>query len=439
MILNGNSRGSGANLARHLLRTDENDHVQVLQVLGFASNDLLEAFQEAQLIASTTKCKKYLFSLSLSPPYGADATEADFLKAIEKTEKALGLVGQPRVIVLHEKGDNRDRHAHAVWARINIEEMKAIPLPYNRLKIREVSRDLFIEHGWDMPRGLINREQRNPLTYTFDQYQQAKRVGKHASDIKAVLQDAWAISDSPAALSHALLDKGYRLAQGDRRSFVVVDYDGEVYNLPKWLGIKTKMVRERLGQDIELPSVDQAKAAIGKGMLAKLDGYQVELNKRDTERKGRRLQARQELVQRQRAERQAELKAIEDRRIAEAIERQARFRKGLAGIWDWVRGETARLRVQCTADAQKMDLRDKAQTEALIVRQRAQRRLLSDYQHAQRQYLKDQYRLVAEDRALYDDMSNLSKDERFQAVKRRHRDASAHRPRRRKRGPLPER
>jgi hypothetical protein len=334
MILNGNSRGSGANLARHLLRTDENDHMQVLQVQGFASDDLFDAFQEAQLIASTTKCKKYLFSLSLSPPYGANTTEADFLKAIEKTEEALGLVGQPRVIVLHEKGDNRDRHAHAVWARINVDQMKAIPLPYNRLKMREVSRDLFIEHGWDMPRGLIIRDQHNPLSYTFDQYQQAKRVGKHASDIKAALQDAWAISDSPAALSNALLDKGYRLARGDRRSFVVVDDDGEVYSLPKWLGIKTKMVRERLGQDIELPRVDQAKAAIGKHMLVKLDDYQTELNKRDIQRKAHRLQARQQLVQRQRAERQAELRVIEDRRITEAIERQARFRTGLVGIWD---------------------------------------------------------------------------------------------------------
>ena len=102
-----------------------------------------------------------------------------------------------------------------------------------------------------------------------------------------------------------------------------------------------------------------------------------------------------------------------------------------------MRGETARLRALCATDAQRAKARDKAQIDALIARQREQRRLLTNYQHVQRQHLKDQYRLVAEDRALYDQMSKLSEDERLQVVKRKHRDTSARRPRRRKRGPSP--
>ena len=32
--------------------------------------------------------------------------------------------------------------------------MRAINLPYYKERLREVSRELFLEHGWDMPCGL---------------------------------------------------------------------------------------------------------------------------------------------------------------------------------------------------------------------------------------------------------------------------------------------
>jgi len=171
MILHGNARGGASDLARHLLRDDENDHVHVLEVQGFASDDVADAFQEIQAIASGTRCQKHLFSLS--PPENAGVSEEQFYEAIDRAEAALGLTGQPRVIVLHEKGDNRDQHAHAVWSRVNADEMKAIPMPFNRMRMKDVSRDSFIQHGWDVPRGLINAHERNPLNYTFEQYQQA--------------------------------------------------------------------------------------------------------------------------------------------------------------------------------------------------------------------------------------------------------------------------
>ena len=43
MILVGNQRGGVRDIARHLLN-DENDHVYVHEVRGFASDDLDEAF-----------------------------------------------------------------------------------------------------------------------------------------------------------------------------------------------------------------------------------------------------------------------------------------------------------------------------------------------------------------------------------------------------------
>ena len=164
MILHGNSRGGARDLAIHLMRDVSNDHVELYQVRGFMSDDLFEALDEVDALSRGTRCEKFLFSLSLSPPKDAHVRAEDFEKAIDKAEEALGLLGQPRAIVFHEKGDQRDRHAHAVWSRIDSSQMKAIPLPYNRMRLRQVSRELFVERGWDVPRGLIDRSERNPPT-----------------------------------------------------------------------------------------------------------------------------------------------------------------------------------------------------------------------------------------------------------------------------------
>ena len=102
MILVGNQRGGARDLARHLLM-NENERVTVHDIRGFASDDLLSAFQESYAISRGTKCKQHLYSLSLNPPQDADASVEDFENAIERAEKALGLEGQPRVVIFHEK------------------------------------------------------------------------------------------------------------------------------------------------------------------------------------------------------------------------------------------------------------------------------------------------------------------------------------------------
>ena len=87
------------------------------------------------------------------PPFENVPTEA-FEDAIAHVEKKLGLTGQPRAIVFHEK-DGR-RHCHAVWSRIDAVAMKSIPMSHSKRKLMEVSRVLYREHGWQMPRGMMN-------------------------------------------------------------------------------------------------------------------------------------------------------------------------------------------------------------------------------------------------------------------------------------------
>lgn len=237
MILNGNQRAGARDLALHLLE-DENDHVTLHQIRGSASADLMGAFREAQAISKGTRCRQYLFSLSLNPPEQERVSVAAFEEAIDQVERKLGLSGQPRAIVFHEK--NGRRHAHAVWSRIDPKAVKAIPLAHSHRKLREVSKALYREHGWEMPKGLVDRSARDPKNFSLSEWQQAQRVGKDPRRIKSDLQDAWALSDSKPALNHALQERGYVLARGDRRGYVAVDRDGEIYALPNGWGARPK-------------------------------------------------------------------------------------------------------------------------------------------------------------------------------------------------------
>ena len=373
MILVGSQRGGAGDLARHLLK-EENEHVELHELRGFASGTLQGALNESYAISRATRCRQHLFSLSLNPPPGENVTTDAFEDAIGRIEEKLGLAGQPRAIVFHEKEGRR--HCHAVWSRIDAEELKAVPLPFSKTKLRDIARELFLEHGWKMPRGLARSEERDPRNFTLEQWQQAKRAGKDARQAKIDFQDAWAMSDSRAAFAHALKARGYWLAQGDRRGFVAIDLQGEVYAVARQVGVKTKAVRERLGNEAELPSVAETKAQIGAEMLPVLEGLKREQDARDAEMSSGFERQRTILVERQRAERRAFREVLQQRWDAEARQRQARFRKGLTGLWDRLRGEHRRIRQQNELEAEEALKRDRAEKDSLIFRQLGARRSL---------------------------------------------------------------
>ncbi|MCK5749460.1 MAG: relaxase/mobilization nuclease domain-containing protein, partial [Oricola sp.] len=231
MILVGNQRAGAKDLALHLLK-DENERVEVHELRGFASNDLISALRESQAISRGTRCKQHLYSLSLNPPKGAQVSVAAFLEAIEQAENRLGLSGQPRAVVFHEKfgsdGELR-RHAHAVWCRIDTERMKAVQMSCDHRKLQTLSRELYLKHGWDLPKGHQNPLDRDSRNFSLAEWQQAKRAKEDPKALKAMFQECWTRSDSRASFSNALKERGYILSKGDRRGFVAADYRGEVY------------------------------------------------------------------------------------------------------------------------------------------------------------------------------------------------------------------
>ncbi|MEW8332584.1 MAG: hypothetical protein AB2692_16745 [Candidatus Thiodiazotropha sp.] len=380
MILKGSQRAGGTQLAIHLLRTDENEHVEVHELRGFMADNLRSAFKEIHAVSKGTRAKQPFFSLSLSPPPAERVPIEAFEAAIEQIERKLGLDGQPRAIVLHEKEGRR--HAHAVWSRIDTAEMKAINLPYFKMKLKDVSRELYLAHEWKMPPGLADRKDRNPLNFSLQEWQQTKRAGLNPKDIKRIFQDCWGISDSRKAFEQALLSQGFVLARGDRRGYVALDYQGEVYAVSKYAGVRTKAVRERLGDPQTLLSVEQAKAQIADRMADKLRQHLKEI-----ENDKQRLTAsfefkRLQFVERQRRERQQLEQMQSERWETETNTRAKRLAKGLKGVWHVLTGKQAKVRRQNELETLLAMQRDRIEKDDLIFKHIEQRQQLNERQRS---------------------------------------------------------
>lgn len=389
MILKGSQRGGGQDLAVHLMRNDENEHVRLHEVRGFASDDLKGAFKEAEAVSLGTKCRQYLFSLSLSPPEDARVPESDFEEAIDRIESRLGLGGQPRAVVFHEKEGRR--HAHCVWSRIDADTMTARPLPFFKNRLMEVSRGLYLDHGWEMPRGMADSGGRDPTSFSLAEWQQARRQGVDPRWIKAVLQECWRSSDNARAFGRALRERGFRFARGDKRGFVVLGHDGEVQSLPRALGLKTKEVRDRLGTGDDLPSVETTRKDIGARMTPAIRRHVEESRTRFEKRSAALGHAKIEMTKLHRAARERQDRRQEAEWSAGTEERVSRLPKGLSGLWHRLTGRYQDARARNEAEATASRERQADERQALIDRQRAERAVLQvafkDLRHRQAQQL----------------------------------------------------
>lgn len=197
---------------------------------GFVAEDLEPALNEIYAVSRGTKARKYMFSLSLNPPPEANVSTEDFEQAISATEKELGFENQPRAIVFHEK--NARQHCYVVWSRIDSSEMKAIPVPYYKRRIMEKSRELYVKHSWQMPKGMMQSKEWSLTNLTLKEWQQAKRAGKDPKEIKTAFQDCWSVSDNLPSFKEGLKERGYTLASSNR-GFVAADRNCEVFSVAR--------------------------------------------------------------------------------------------------------------------------------------------------------------------------------------------------------------
>lgn len=405
MILKASQRSGAKQLGLHLMKTEENEHVEIHEVSGFVADDLMGAMKEAHALSLGTKCKQHMFAVSLNPPATESVRIEVFERACDMIEERMGLKGQPRMIVFHTK--EARMHAHAVWSRIDAETMTAKPLPFFKTKLRDIAKQLYLENGWSMPEGFRDAKLRDPRNFTLSEWQQARRANLDAREVKATIQECWAKSDNGSAFAKALEERGLFLARGDRRGHVAVSIEGEAFAIARATGHKSKDITARLGDPKELRSVAETISHIGNTVAPRLSRYISEAKRIAANAMKPLNEQKQAMTNDHKAERQKLDQMQGDRFTNEQRERSARVRSGAKGVWDILTGRYFKVRKQNEMEAhfglqrdrhQRHDLvqaqmkeRQGLQTQIVAARERHAQQLLGLYQDASR------YRQMARD------------------------------------------
>lgn len=262
MIIKGRSRSGADELSAHLGRVDTNERMEVLEVRGVVAQDVKGALREMAAVAAGTRCKSNLYHASINVRAEERIDAAQWRETITTLETRLGLTGQPRVVVMHEKHGRE--HVHIVWSRINVARMCAIPDSHNYRAHEEVSREMERVFGHAHTQGAHHdrgETVRPDRTLSHKEQQQASRTGVDIVALKAEVTALWQTTDTGRALKAALAEKGYILAQGNRRDFVIVDSGGGIHSLARRIeGVRDAQVRNRL-HDVDLSTLQPALEA----------------------------------------------------------------------------------------------------------------------------------------------------------------------------------
>jgi hypothetical protein len=148
---------SAQKLAKQLLKADNDQRVEVLDIRGAVAKDLHRAFEEWYAQSKQTKCLKYLYSVSIIPdPAERGISSEQYFNLIERIEKTLGLSQQPRAVVRHVYHDDRENW-HTVWSRIDSGKGVAINFSHDWKKLRRVAQEFASDYGIASPPGLLTR------------------------------------------------------------------------------------------------------------------------------------------------------------------------------------------------------------------------------------------------------------------------------------------
>lgn len=263
MIIKGRSRAGPDELAVHLMRVDTNEVMEVIEIRGTVASDLRGALREMSAVAAGTRCKRNLYHASINVRIEERLELEQWMFSIDSLEKRLQLLGQPRAIVMHKKHGRE--HLHIVWSRIDALKMCAIPDSHNYRAHEEVSRELERTFGHQHTQGAhVEREGLARPKRTHSHAEQQQRDRTKGSEIAAVVSEVtslWRSTDNGRSFQAALQEKGYVLARGDRRDFVIVDRRGGIHSLARRIeGIRVAQLRARL-QDLDVQALPSAKEA----------------------------------------------------------------------------------------------------------------------------------------------------------------------------------
>ncbi len=371
MIIKGSQRTGSRALAMHLLNAEDNEHIDVAELSGFSGQSLVAALLEIEAVSKCTQAQKPMFSCSFNPPEGERVSDDQFYDAFARVEKKLGLVGQPRAVVFHEKEGRR--HAHVVWSRIDTDEYKAINLSHFKLKCLDISKQLYLQYDWPMPQGLIDHKEKQTVQLKLAEHLQLKRQDIDPEELRQLCVEAWEVSDNLNSFKHALEERNLFLAKGDKRGFVVLDHNAKVYSLSRFSGVKVKELKAKLGLPDQLPSVDETKKRVESLSSQPILDVIAALKRKHQEQMQPLLEKKALLVHIQKAERRELSDHQRVKRHLILKRGKEKYRRGLKRFFDKVTGKEKRIRLVNQKENVLLKRKQKESRQMMIFRHNQER------------------------------------------------------------------
>ena len=271
MIIKSTVRGKGGQLANYLLNDKKNERAELLEMRGWTAATLRNALRMSEAIAhGQTHCEKPFYHVSFRLPSGETLKPEQWAHCADKLEQRLGLDEHHRAMVMHTY--QGEKHLHVVWDRIDEHTLKAVHLFQDRPKCKEVARELERELGLQRVRDEKRDPEKELAAPSREEEQQARRKGQDLQAIRATLRAAWEQSADGQRFAEALDERGFILAQGDRRDYVAMDEQGSVYSIgQRTTGATVREVRAKLA-DLErerIPTVAQARTELPQRQQAR--------------------------------------------------------------------------------------------------------------------------------------------------------------------------
>jgi hypothetical protein len=257
-VIAGGSRSNGSYWTWHLQRTDGGQSVAVRDAVGLMGQDMGGWFAQMEAMAAGGNTKNYFYHFSLNPREDEALTPDQVKLAVATTLENLGLGEQPYFLVEHDK-DGRSPHYHCIVLRVDLDTGKAIPDSHNYRIHMHTADELEQRFGHERTERGRGPNGPNPKGY---EVQRGQKTGIDPKTVAAELKSLWRQCDSGKAFAAAIEERGYILAKGDRRDFVVIDQAGSDHALGRRVGAKAAEVRARM-QAVDrddLPTVGEARS-----------------------------------------------------------------------------------------------------------------------------------------------------------------------------------
>lgn len=376
MLVKGGIRRDAVQLGRYLLNASRNEQVTVQGVDGFQSQNLMDAMRELDALSAGLRSEKsaYLFHISLNPPPEATVNDEVFADAITRIKTKLNMQDQSHAAVYHSNGGRR--HLHLVINRIDAATMTLKSDSYYKNRLFEVSKELFLENSWSLPPGMIDRRDKSPTSFTFEEYQQLRRQGEDAQRLKMLAFESWSLAKDRVSFENEMTKRGLYLAKGDKRDYVALTMNGKPYSLGRLINQHAVSIRERLGESGDYRTIEDTRAHMREVVTGNLRRMLDERSAEKAQDMAALEQRRNELTVRHALEKDRLEQGMAARWNREVAERSSRLPHGIAGLWYQLTGKAKAIREQAELEALAALARDKEQRQTLIDQQLADKRRL---------------------------------------------------------------